>query len=49
LYGYVFFGNVPDGTLFIGVAIVISSGLYILYRETRLGRQVAAQPVAGGA
>jgi drug/metabolite transporter (DMT)-like permease len=49
LYGYVFFGNVPDGTLFIGVAIVISSGLYILYRETRLGRQVAAQPVADGA
>lgn len=48
LYGYVFFGDRPDGMLFVGVAIVIASGLYILYRETLLGRQVAAQPVADG-
>lgn len=49
LYGYIFFGDRPDGMLFVGVAIVIASGLYILYRETLLGRQVAAQPVADGA
>lgn len=48
LYGYVFFGDRPDPMLFVGVAIVIASGLYILYRETLLGRQVAAQPVAEG-
>ncbi|MFY8095623.1 MAG: DMT family transporter [Niveispirillum sp.] len=42
LFGYLIFGDVPDRTLFIGLAIVISSGLYILYRETLLGRQVTA-------
>lgn len=46
LYGYLFFGDLPDSMLFVGVAIVIASGLYILYRETVLGRQVTAQPVA---
>lgn len=46
LYGYLFFGDLPDGMLYVGVAIVIASGLYILYRETVLGRQVTAQPVA---
>ncbi|MFV3131186.1 DMT family transporter [Niveispirillum sp. KHB5.9] len=42
LFGWLVFGDVPDRTLFIGLAIVISSGLYILYRETVLGRQVTA-------
>lgn len=42
LFGWLVFGDMPDRTLFIGLAIVISSGLYILYRETVLGRQVTA-------
>ena len=44
LYGYLVFGDKPDSTLFIGLTIVVGSGLYILYRETVLGRQVAARP-----
>jgi len=33
--GYLFFGDVPDGWTFTGVAIVVISGLYLLYRESR--------------
>jgi hypothetical protein len=29
------FGDLPDMFVFIGGAVVISSGLYILHRETR--------------
>jgi len=47
LYGYLFFGDLSDGWLFVGAAIVIGSGLYILYRETMLGRgAVTAVPSA---
>ena len=31
--GYLVFGQFPDRWTFIGAAIVISSGLYLLYRE----------------
>ncbi|KPF84718.1 hypothetical protein IP70_14315 [alpha proteobacterium AAP38] len=46
MFGYLVFGDVPDRTLFIGLAIVVSSGLYILYRETVLGRQVTSRAAA---
>ncbi|MBU0726061.1 MAG: DMT family transporter [Alphaproteobacteria bacterium] len=36
LLGYWLFGELPDVWVFIGSAIVIASGLYILHRETRL-------------
>ena len=35
LFGYVFFGDEPDAAVLVGAAIVIASGLYILYRERR--------------
>jgi drug/metabolite transporter (DMT)-like permease len=37
LFGYALFGDLPDGPTLLGAAIVIGSGLYILYRETRRG------------
>jgi len=46
-YGYLFFGDRPDGWLLLGAAIVIGSGLYILYRETVVGRGVAGKGVVG--
>ncbi|MBJ7417947.1 MAG: DMT family transporter [Niveispirillum sp.] len=46
MFGYLVFGDMPDRTLFIGLAIVVSSGLYILYRETVLGRQVTSRAAA---
>jgi drug/metabolite transporter (DMT)-like permease len=36
-WGYVIFGDRPDRWLFIGGAIVIGSGLFILMRESRRG------------
>ena len=35
LFGYLFFGDIPDLFVICGVAIVILSGLYILRRETQ--------------
>ena len=42
--GWLVFGQVPDGYTLAGAAIVISSGLYLLYRE-----RVRAAPSSGGA
>ena len=35
VFGYAVFGDLPDAIMLIGAAIVVASGLYILYRETR--------------
>ena len=34
LFGFLFWGEVPGHEIFIGSAIVIAAGLYIVYRET---------------
>ena len=36
--GWLFWGEVPGGRLWLGVAIIIASGLYITHREARLRR-----------
>ena len=38
LFGYVIFGDLPGPAIWIGGAVVIASGLYILHRETGRGR-----------
>ena len=35
LFGYMFWGEVPTNTTFIGAAIVIACGLYIIHREKK--------------
>jgi len=42
IIGYVVWGEMPTVVFLIGAAIVIASGLYILYRETKLARPAAA-------
>lgn len=37
LLGFFFWGEIPGNHVWLGVAIVIASGLYILYREAHLG------------
>ena len=39
LFGYLFFGDIPDAFVIIGVTIVIISGLYILQREAQRTKQ----------
>jgi drug/metabolite transporter (DMT)-like permease len=41
LIGYAFFGDVPTWFMLIGGLIVVGSGLFIIYREHRLGRDHA--------
>ncbi len=42
LYGWLFFGALPSGWTFIGAPVIIASGLYIFWRERRLGMARAA-------
>ena len=37
LFGYLFWTELPDRITLFGAAIVVMSGLYIIYRETRAG------------
>lgn len=39
LLGYVIWGDIPSWTVLSGAAILIASGIYVLYRETQLARQ----------
>lgn len=39
LFGYLFWQHIPDKWTFVGVAILVVSGLYILERESRLRRR----------
>ncbi|MGM0561011.1 MAG: DMT family transporter [Pseudomonadota bacterium] len=44
--GYLIFDDFPDALTWLGTAIILASGMYVFYREQRLGRQVAAQSKA---
>tara|TARA_R100000149_G_C5867485_1_gene131999 strand:- start:776 stop:1582 length:807 start_codon:yes stop_codon:yes gene_type:complete len=35
IIGLIFFGNFPDGFTILGAAIIVGSGLYVLYQERR--------------
>jgi len=36
ILGYAIFGDFPDGWTWLGAAIIVASGLYVAYRESRL-------------
>jgi len=42
ILGLVFFGDFPSSTTWIGVTIIIASGLYVFYRERRLAGELDA-------
>ena len=42
MLGFVLWGDVPGLNVALGAAIVIGSGLYILHRETTVGRRTLA-------
>lgn len=39
--GYLVFGDVPTGTMLVGAALIVAAGLFIIWRERRLGIQRA--------
>lgn len=40
--GYVFWGDTPDLIFFAGASLIVGSGLYIIYRETKTHEEVTA-------
>jgi drug/metabolite transporter (DMT)-like permease len=46
ILGFAIWGDVPTMTLLIGSAIVVASGLYILWRETLRRGRPQAEPAA---
>jgi drug/metabolite transporter (DMT)-like permease len=40
LLGYFFWNDIPDNTLFLGATLIVGSGLYIIYRETRQHQEI---------
>jgi drug/metabolite transporter (DMT)-like permease len=34
VFGVLVFGDVPTTNLFVGLAVVVAAGLFIIYRET---------------
>ena len=47
LLGFAVFGDVPDLAMILGSAIIVGSGLYMLYRERVVGRSKAAAESVG--
>lgn len=47
LLGFVVFGDIPDLPMIVGSAIIVGSGLYMLYRERVVGRSKAAAESVG--
>ncbi|MQP66866.1 EamA family transporter [Niveispirillum sp. SYP-B3756] len=48
LFGYLLFGDIPDKAIWIGGAIVVAAGLYIIHRETVLHRQITSNSRPAG-
>jgi drug/metabolite transporter (DMT)-like permease len=46
--GYLVFGQVPNSWTSAGAAIVIASGLYLLYRERKLGKSTTSEAAIEG-
>jgi drug/metabolite transporter (DMT)-like permease len=45
ILGYLVFDHVPNGWTMAGAAMVIGSGLYLLYRERRVGKATTSEAV----
>jgi drug/metabolite transporter (DMT)-like permease len=48
ILGYLVFDHVPNSWTIAGAAIVIGSGLYLLYRERKLGKTTTSESVVEG-
>lgn len=46
LFGWWVFGDLPDALKWLGIAIIIGSGLYIIWRERRINKTASIAPVS---
>jgi S-adenosylmethionine uptake transporter len=44
LFGYVIFDQLPDGVSFIGMAVIVASGLALAWQERRRARAAVRVP-----
>lgn len=47
LFGFLFWGDVPDLTLLAGATLIVGSGLFIIYREAIQHKAITAAPPTG--
>jgi drug/metabolite transporter (DMT)-like permease len=47
LLGYFIFGDMPDGAMILGAAIIVASGLYTFHREHVRNREMLMVAKAG--
>jgi len=45
ILGYLVFGDFPDGPTWVGIAVIVASGLYIVHRERLTGRSREVPPL----
>lgn len=46
IFGWLVFGHLPDALKWLGIAIIIGSGLYIIWRERRMNKTAGIAPVS---
>ncbi|MGB3813361.1 MAG: DMT family transporter [Shinella sp.] len=46
ILGWWVFGHLPDAVKWLGIAIIISSGLYVIWRERRINKTATVPPVS---
>lgn len=46
IFGWLVFGHLPDALKWLGIAIIIGSGLYIIWRERRANKTAGIAPVS---
>ena len=48
ILGYLVFGSLPTAWTLAGAAMVVGSGLYLLYRERKMGQHAASEGAVEG-
>ncbi|MNT91204.1 EamA-like transporter family protein [compost metagenome] len=46
IFGWLVFGHLPDALKWLGISIIIGSGLYIIWRERRIDKTASIAPVS---
>lgn len=46
IFGWLVFGDLPDALKWLGIAIIIGSGLYIIWRERKVEKKASIAPVS---
>ena len=46
ILGWWVFGDLPDALKWLGIAIIIGSGLYVIWRERQVGKTATIPPTS---